>query len=114
MSCNIDDIRYINGTGPLGLSVLAREHLENLYRDVMPESNFITETDGEVLDAVWWCGEGSESSYDDFLTALKSTTGEAQLLLTWECGDSHTGLFVSNGSVVEYEIVMSFGEVYDE
>lgn len=57
-----------------------------------------------------WSGEGSGYTFDNFKAALASFLGSADLVLTWEGGDSHTGLRLVNGKVTEHEVVMALGK----
>lgn len=77
--------------------------------DDLPESNFVwaalsasKNTDaGEdvLLETLEWTGVGSGHSWDLFLEILEKTEGFADIVTTWEGGDSVTGLRVRNGQV---------------
>ena len=55
-------------------------------------------------------GEFSGNSEDALLAALQKTKGSAELLLTWEGGDSFTGLRVVDGKVTKHDIRFSLGD----
>ena len=59
------------------------------------------------LDHVWWHGEWSGNSYEDFRRALTCTTGSAKIVVCWEGGDSYSGLVVEGGQVYEGEVVQT-------
>ena len=112
MSYNCDSIEYISGKLSIKRSV-AVEALQK-HADELPESDFISEavssSDGLEPDSIieienpWWGGEGSGRSYVLFKELLSLTTGAADLLLTWEGGDSINGLRVSEGNVHEKKV----------
>ena len=57
---------------------------------------------------VW---RGSGSSYDTLIeTVLPAFEGEADLVLTWEDGDSFTGLRLRDRVVTKHKVVMTLGE----
>lgn len=57
-----------------------------------------------------WHGEGSGSLYDDLLRVLALFEGSADLVLTWESGDSFSGLRVKDGVVTRHKVLMVLGE----
>lgn len=62
----------------------------------------------------WWSGEGSGRCTDELEQTLAAFEGDADLVLTWEGGDSHTGLRLRNHKVTKHEVVMALGpEVQD-
>lgn len=48
-----------------------------------------------------WCGEGSGSSWDEFLELLRHTEGSGRFATVWEGGDAIDGLVVEDGVVSE-------------
>ncbi len=106
MSYNIDSIDYIRGK--LYMSRAARRSAEAAFD--LPEICFLNESDGDVcfdgdaIDKLWWSGAGSGHAFKTLKQVLAQTTGNADLLLTWEGGDSHTGLRVVEGVVTEHEV----------
>lgn len=109
MSYDIDSIDYLSGELKLPVPV----YLPNLGIDYLPEGCFLLhpeETmDGHTIKKLWWHGEGSGNGFEDFKKILACTVGEADLLICWEGGDSYTGLRVTNGKVVEHEVVHALG-----
>lgn len=118
MSYNIDTNRYINGT-----LFITRENHEKLAGLDICECSWIKEihwedTDGpdavREIEKPWWYGEGSGSRYDEFKESLTYTHGEADIVCTWEGGDSHSGIRVRNGVVEERGVVLALAEDGDE
>jgi hypothetical protein len=119
MSYNID---HIEPLGPLDLSIMAKDVVRLLrkYRDDMPESTFLDDLEDMALEALesddpkrllklkhfWWSGECSGHAYE-FLqeTVAPLLHGRAELVFTWEGGDSVSGLIVDNGDVIECDVV---------
>jgi hypothetical protein len=111
MGYNIGSIDYL-GEGRLRINAQVRKKLRVELGDRQPEANFL-EDDGSVIEVeelpgrteeleitrVRWRGEGSGRSEDNLRKALAATWGSADLLLTWEGGDSHSGLRVVDGKV---------------
>ena len=127
MSYNIDSINVVHRKG----FCIARTKLERLKResgDGAPEGStfaFLEETrrNGwfEVMEGpndielicphtFWWYGEGSGSSLDELCSLLAEFEGEADLVLTWEGGDLHTGLRLRDGVVTRHKAVLGLGE----
>lgn len=119
VSYNIDSIDYL-GEGVLRIGVAERKSLAKKFRSKMAESNFLEDDDAVeatpgdpstlVITHPFWTGEFSGNSEDALLAALKKTKGSAELLLTWEGGDSFTGLRVVDGKVTKHEIRFSLGD----
>lgn len=116
MSYNIDDASYIPGTGPLRMRPSAARRAVKAIRD-RPKSNFVDGIDRDVDDdepqafrSPNWTGEGSGNTFSEYLRVLAMTEGSADILLTWEGGDSMSGLRVRDGVVTQHKIVVSLGE----
>ena len=63
------------------------------------------------VNRIRWQGEGSGHSWDIFVKdVLPAFLGTADLVVTWERGDSHSGLRLLNGKVTEHELTMALGE----
>jgi hypothetical protein len=95
------------------------------HGDSIPECTFLNETTMEeeakrALEAgnprakiklpnFWWYGEGSGHAYTDLLLPVVCPLvhGYAEIIFTWEGGDSHTGLIVDNGKAEERDVVMT-------
>lgn len=121
MSYNIGSIDYL-GEGRLRINAQVRKKLRIELEDRLPETNFL-EDDGSVIEVeelpgrteeleitrVRWRGEGSGRSEDLLHKALAATWGSADLLLTWENGNSHSGLRVVDGKVTEHEVEFKLG-----
>lgn len=58
--------------------------------------------DGIVaIDSIYYGGEGSGSMWDDFKGALSESSGELEVIVIWEGGDSLSKLTVINGQVTD-------------
>ena len=117
MSYNIDSSEYLKGKLRI-LKKTARDLYEK-YQDEMAEINFLDtkvfngpdDLDKEIdIDKLWWYGEGSGYSYEALKDILTHTKGKADILFTWEGGDSHTGLRVTNGKVKEMAIKIGLSD----
>lgn len=113
MSYNVDNSEYL-----CGKLYLDRAKVDAFIEEhgTLPESNFIEDAsaigpDGEIVH-LWWTGAWSGYSVEngDFVAALALTTGEADILLTWEGGDSVTGYRVKDGVAIEYTVETRLGE----
>lgn len=52
-----------------------------------------------------WNGEGSGRTLKTLTEKLlPATLGSADILFTWEGGDSHSGLIVNDGKVIEADV----------
>jgi len=116
MSYNIDNSEVIAG-GPLRMEQSARERLATEHEFELPEVNFLTDDDcvsdvdedGYVeITNFWWYGESSENSYELLIdTILPRTKGSADIVFTWEGGDSHTAVQVRDGVVTQRDVKFS-------
>ncbi len=61
----------------------------------------------------WWSGEWSGHTLDSLKETLGYFDGEADLVLTWEGGDCHSGLRLREGVVTEHEVVMRLGDEHE-
>lgn len=120
MSFNPGSIKRIAGDD---LTIL-NEDLKQLvtqYEKDLPEDCFITDnktmsssnSPTRTIRRLAWSGEGSGSSFDAVLVkaVLPRTRGIADFIVTWEDGDTHTGLRVVNGVVTQHEVVHALGAV---
>ena len=119
MATKIEVVEYI-GEGRLLINVKTREWLAfTLSRELMASQNFVDDascvekveglTEELLITKPFWIGSFSGSSVSSFHKALAETEGAADLLLTWEGGESHTGLRVVDGKVTEHEVVFTLG-----
>jgi hypothetical protein len=85
-----------------------------------PECNFIDEHYGQAGQIAWadklggarielenfeWSGEGSGRSYEILEKEIVPLIwGNLEVLITWEGGDSHSGLIVEDGKIVDSEV----------
>lgn len=107
MSYNVDSTEIISGElrmDPVKAAWFVANHAADL-----PECEFLTEhakrgPEIESLANAWWYGEGSGSSWKLYLEALALTEGAAEIVATWEGGDSFSGLRVRNGVVTEMDV----------
>lgn len=116
MSYNIDSVRVLSGSGQIRAGDVLRL-LEDLTQ--RPESNLLDELKAAALAAPlsetllpihrwWWCGEGSGTSYHEgeLDKVAECIVGSVDLVLTWEGGDSTSGLRIANGTLIECEVRM--------
>lgn len=55
----------------------------------------------------WWHGEGSGWAFETLRdVVLPAFEGSADLVLTWEGGDSHSGLRLRKGKVTKHKVAM--------
>ena len=57
-----------------------------------------------------WCGEWSGHTWDTFKELLAKFLGSADLVVTWEGGDSVAGIRLLNGKVTEHKVIQALGE----
>lgn len=85
------------------------------HEDQLAESNFIEDhvdrepdADGNVkLRNFWWCGEGSGRTHDFLVEKVApKVRGRVEAIFTWEGGDSHSGLMIEDGKVVDCDLEM--------
>ena len=117
MSYNIDNVEVLTSEdfGATRAAIEAMDRLEGYSA----EGNFIDELlerldgcadDFFPLDVVEWYGEGSGNSFDKLKAAVALCSGSADLLLTWEGGDSHQGLRLKDGTVTQHKVVFALGD----
>lgn len=118
MSYNIDSIEVLKCSARmLAADVLALSERES----DLPESHFLEEMvnvpaspDGTIPidpEKFWWSGEGSGHAWDFFKDEVApKIIGTIEAVLTWEGGDSHTGLRVVNGKVTEPAVKMTLAD----
>lgn len=107
MSYNIDSVDIIYSKDfeiGTGYEELAERHAGRL-----PEISVFYD-DWNISRGFWWNGEGSGSSYEVLKEVLASFNGEADLVLTWEGGDSFSGLRLRDHKVTEHAVVMTLGD----
>ena len=123
MSYNIDSIEVVASDGFRisydALGALARR----VRKDVRPEASVfdkLEDREGGPADLVefyepakgdfWWYGEGSGWAFETLRdVVLPAFEGSADLVLTWEGGDSHSGLRLRSGKVTEHEVALTLG-----
>ena len=97
------------------------KHIEEMdaLEGYSAEGNFIDEllerldgndADWFALKHVEWYGEGSGRSFEKMQQALALCDGSADLLLTWEGGDCHSGLRLRDHKVTRHVVEMVLGE----
>lgn len=122
MSYNIDTGTVIKGQLRMTGRNIAAVFAE--HGDRLPECSFIGEVAAEIgigasasvldaeqdIDAGNYYGVGSGHGYDLLCdTILPLTTGSADIVFTWEGGDSQTGVRVVEGKVTRHKVVTAFG-----
>jgi len=118
MSYNINSIRIIksNAFAINKAKLDALRENDNLNR---PEVSFLDEEWEErntenvrgllFIDNLWWEGEGSGRSYDTLKMLLVRFSGDADIIITWEDGET-SGLRLRDGHVTEPEVVQSLAD----
>ncbi len=125
MSYNIDSIEIVHNRN-FCIGKIRYDHLKAVTDwDEIPEGSifedgWVDQCTEVVLEGKlglniypkrwWWLGERSGHTIDSLKETLGYFDGEADLVLTWEGGDSHTGLRLRDGAVTEHEVVMRLGE----
>lgn len=113
MSYNIDHVEYLKGK-----LMITRENLaaaREAVKEDKPETNFLDDAleqfdvaggpdDAVEIENPWWNGECSGVFSDNFEKALSFTKGTADLIVTWEGGDSVNGLRVEDGKVTQKKV----------
>jgi hypothetical protein len=117
MSYNIDSTEYLSGV--LSISLGDWRRLADDLSGELPELTFLNEQDishGEdhvvvPIEKFWWSGAGSGRSVDLFVEHVAPhLIGEADILLTWEGGDSFSGWRIRDGKVTAHEVVHALGK----
>ncbi len=108
MSRNIRRTEYLSGM--LYIDVGRAMFLDSAHRKRLPESNFIEEAMSSgsgivALKKLRWSGEGSGREYELFKHLLTNTTGEAEIICTWDTGEV-VGIHVKDGVVTEKTVRM--------
>lgn len=117
MSYNIDTHHVVAG-GPLTLTGRQIVGLRAAHEDEFPEDCLFYDLPDEVeMDGVYeidpsWRAMGSGNSFDDIFLAkiLPETKGSADIVYTWEGGDSFSGIRVCDGVVTKHEVLMTLGK----
>lgn len=108
MSYNIDSQEIVRGS--LEIDPVKARAWHAKHKDDVPECSFVDPhfecypgtDDIAPFTKPWWYGEGSGNTEELYQQALAELTkGDADIVLTWEGGDSFTGLRVKNGVVTE-------------
>ncbi len=64
---------------------------------------------GVCPERFWWSGEWSGNSWNEVFIkkVAPKILGTLEAVVTWEGGDSHSGLRIRNGKVTEPDVVMT-------
>lgn len=107
MSYNIDSVRALSSTlriSKKNAKKAAKLELPELH----PLDDLVFGDDGYAPVDFGWSGECSGNLYTETLPKfVKLIEGDADLVFTWEGGDSHTGMRIRSGKAVECEVVMT-------
>ena len=119
MSYNVTSSEYLEGQLQIQAGTARRliEELEgelaecdpisDLPLDGKPENEWLT------IERFWWYGVWSGRGLDALKTILRHTRGAADIMLTWEGGDSHQALRVVDGELHDVHlefVVVPVGE----
>ena len=121
MSYNIDSTRIIKSDNFRISEEQYKEWHYDFLQDKLdtPEWCFMDEIEdcaelvnGEyIFHRLPWCYSWSGNSFDYLKNhLLPKFKGSADIILTWEGGDAHSGLRVVDGRVTEHNIVFALGE----
>jgi hypothetical protein len=107
MSYNADSCRIVDGE--LTMDPCKAAALLKKFGDKVPEQCFLYEhakggLEIAPLSSVTWCGEGSGHSWTEYRQALEATRGSADIVVSWQSGDSVSGLRVRNGWVADMDV----------
>lgn len=116
MSYNIDSCEIISSNGFRVHKEKADAAIDKVGSDgpeACPFEVLDFGEDGYAEIASWhFYGEGSGRAFRDgsFATFAEATEGDADIVLTWEGGDSHSGVRVKDGKVTFHKVVLALGE----
>jgi len=119
MSYNVDSTDILSGalTMKAGKILVWRARRDELPEicplDDLPSDEALRQhLDADVpLSTFWWAGQFSGSSYQDVLGEfVADTQGAADILFTWESGDSFSGIRIKDGKFAEHKVVMALGD----
>lgn len=122
MSYNIDSIEVIAADN-FRLDLDVRDALAESIGDDAPEINIFEydRADGATHisfrqgASLQWSGEGSGHAFDVLVgKVLPRFEGSADLLVTWEGGDSFSGLRIRDGKVTRHKIIHALGDEVKE
>jgi hypothetical protein len=115
VSYNIDSISIVHSED-FSISENEYHRLKGKHICEVPECSVFDEDAEEIRDGrfyprhFWWCGDGSGHTEPILREVLSAFDGEADLVITWEGGDSFSGLRLRNHKVTEHEIDMRLGD----
>jgi hypothetical protein len=102
------------GAGRLRIKTSELDRLRDTYEDTteLCEGNCFEpspdQPDEMIIATMRWYGEGSGRALETLTEKiLPATLGSADILFTWEGGDSHSGLIVNEGKVIEADVIFS-------
>lgn len=76
-----------------------------------PQSSDVEEIRGILfVKRLPWRGEGSGTSWETFKRTLALFLGSADLIVTWERGDSRTGIRLLNGKLTFHKVELALGD----
>jgi hypothetical protein len=114
VSYNVDSVELISGA-----PFITPEALESLRKriDEVPEDNVFDDFDtahkGEPFwypKRIAWTGEGSGYHYERLLEVLSAFSGECELVVCFEGGDSYQGLRLRNHVVTKHKVRFVLGD----
>jgi hypothetical protein len=116
MSYNIDSCEIISSKGfrvHKDKADAATNKVGSDGPEAWPFEDLDFDEDGYAeIDSWNFYGEGSGWAFRDgsFAEFAQATEGEADIILTWEGGDSHSGARIKDGKVTFHKVVMALGE----
>jgi|ERR1700722_2810497 len=112
MGYNVSSCGYLNGKLSIDRAIAGRLYRKMRKENKLAECNLLEDfADCEadesgtvsVIKHLWWCGCNSRDT-ENLEEILRHTTGSAEILLTWERGDSFSGYSVNDGVVTEKKV----------
>jgi hypothetical protein len=117
VSYNVDTAEIVRGELRMRHeSYLAWREREEELPEIHPfhEDDSIEQLDEDrrfVFQDFWWGGiRSSEFYYETLPLIAADLEGDADVLFTWEGGDSHTIVRFKDGKAVEHKVVFAAGE----
>lgn len=113
MSTNINNIDI--GSGQLLITKRNVRIALRKYRGELPEIHFLQGLKNRLLhdspdpipvDDLCWYGEGSGWAFHVFEEILSHTTGQADVVITWETG-GFTGIRINDGKQTRHQVKLT-------
>ena len=118
MSYNIDSVTVLSSNGfrvhrTKARRATTRAEKHDWTPEVAPFEELEFGEDGYAsLERFWFYGECSGTAWEEgvFEIYASATEGEADLLVTWEGGDSFSGVRIRDGKVTQHKVATTLGD----